>query len=106
MKWPDNGMKICSRVTGVGIAMTPGILRKIFDDKSATRITDYVNEYILRDKIKFELVFKETRLEFLDVKVHLNIGYLVPEIYFKETDSHEYLNPNSVHPPSVVKNNQ
>ena len=77
-----------------------------FDDKNATRITDYLNENILRDKIKFELVFKETGLEFLDVKVHLNIGYLVPEIYFTETDSHEYLNPNSVHPPSVVKNNQ
>ena len=67
--------------------------------------TDHLNENILRDKIKFELVSKGTRLEFLDVKVHLNNGYLVPEIHSKETDSHEYLNPDSVHPPAVVKNN-
>ena len=59
----------------------------------------------LRDRIKFELVSKGTGLEFLDVKVHLNNGYLVPEIHSKETDLHEYLNPDSVHPPSVVKNN-
>ena len=32
-------------------------------------------------------------------------GYLIPEIYSKETDSHEYLNPNSTHPLSVTKNN-
>ena len=56
---------------------------------------------LMRDKIKFELVSKGTGLEFLGVKVHLNNGYLVPEIHSKETDSHEYLNPDSVHPPSV-----
>ena len=59
----------------------------------------------LEIKSNFELVFKGTGLEFLDVKVHLNNGYLVAEIHSKETDSHEYLNPDSVHPPSVVKNN-
>ena len=75
------------------------------DDESAKRFTDHLIESILRDKIKFELASKRTGLEFLDAKVHLNNGYLVPEIYSKETDSHEYLNPNSVHPPSVVKNN-
>ena len=62
--------------------------------------TNYLNETILKDKIKFEPVTKETGLEFLDVKVHLKNCYLIPEIYSKETDSHEYLNPNSAHPLS------
>ena len=30
---------------------------------------------------------------------------MIPEIYSKGTDSHEYLNPNSTHPLSVTKNN-
>ena len=46
-----------------------------------------MNKDKLKDKIKFELVSKETRLEFLDGKVHLDNGYLVPEIYSKEADS-------------------
>ena len=76
------------------------------EDESAKWFMDHLNENILRDKIKFELVSKRTGLEFLDVKMHLNNGYLVPEIYSKETTaSHEYLNPNSVHPPLVVRNN-
>ena len=58
---------------------------------------------MLKDKIKFEPITKEIGLEFLDVKVHLKNGYLIPEIYSKETDSHEYLNPNSAHPLSVTK---
>ena len=29
---------------------------------------------------------------FLDVRVHLRGGYLIPEIHSKPTDSHEYLN--------------
>ena len=39
------------------------------------------------------------------VSDYLNNGYLVPEIHSEETDSHEYLNPDPAHPPSVVKNN-
>ena len=67
--------------------------------------TDHLNETILKDKIKFEPVIKETGLEFLDLKVHLKNGYLIPEINSNETDSHEYLNPNSIHPLSVTKSN-
>ena len=43
------------------------------DDENAKRFTDHLNENILRDKIKFELVSKGTALEFLDVKVRLMI---------------------------------
>ena len=67
--------------------------------------TDHLNETIRKDKIKFEPVTKETGLEFLHVNVHLKNGYLIPEICSKETDSHEFLNPNSAHPLSVTKNN-
>ena len=35
----------------------------------------------------------------------LREGYLITEIYSKATDSHEYLNPNSCHPPSVANSN-
>ena len=44
-------------------------------------------------------------LVFLDTKVHLREGYLIPEVYSKPTDSHEYLHPKSCHPSQVAKNN-
>ena len=44
-------------------------------------------------------------LVFLDTKVHLREGYLIPEIFSKPTDSYEYLHPKSCHPPQVAKNN-
>ena len=47
---------------------------------------------------------KESGIEFLDVKVHLRNGYLTPEIYSKERDSHEYLHPTSAYPPTVSRN--
>ena len=50
-------------------------------------------------------VVKESGLVFLDVTVHLRNGYLTPEIYSKETDSHEYLHPTSAHQPAVSRNN-
>ena len=37
--------------------------------------------------------------------MHLRNGYLTPEIYSKETDSHEYLHPASAHLPTVSTNN-
>ena len=80
-------------------------IEEVCDDHMVKNFTNYLNETILKDKIKFEPVTKDTGLEFLDVKVHLKNGYLIPEIYSKETDSHEYLNPNSAHPLSVTKNN-
>ena len=44
-------------------------------------------------------------LDFLEVRVHLRGGYLIPEIHSKSTDSHEYLNRLLSHPPQVAKNN-
>ena len=69
-----------------------------------TEFTEYMNAKVLKDKIKFTLEHSETELVFLDTKVHLKNGFLIPEIYSKPTDSHEYLNPKSSHPLNVVKN--
>ena len=73
-------------------------IEEVCDYHMVKNFTNYLNETILKDKIKFEPVTKETGSGFLDVKVHLKNGYLIPEIYSKETDSHKYLNANSAHP--------
>ena len=75
------------------------------DENQIYQFTEYLNDAVLKDKIRFQPVVKESGLEFLDVKVHLRNGYLTPEIYSKETDSHEYLHPTSAHPPTVSGNN-
>ena len=67
--------------------------------------TRYLNKTVLPGKVKFEPEYSEKYLDFLDVRVHLRGGYLIPEIHSKPTDSHEYLNPLSSHPPQVAKNN-
>ena len=67
--------------------------------------TDYLNQNVLKDKIVFEMENSRENLPFLDVNIRLKEGYLIPEIYSKPTDSHEYLNPASCHPPSVTNNN-
>ena len=67
--------------------------------------TKYLNKTVLPGKIKFEPEYNEKYLDFLDVRVHLRGGYLIPEIHSKPTDLHEYLNPVSSDPPQVAKNN-
>ena len=67
--------------------------------------TDYLNQNVLKDKTVFKMENSRENLPFLDVNIRLKEGYLIPEIYFKPTDSHEYLNPASCHPPSVTNNN-
>ena len=74
------------------------------DEKDLVQFTEYMNAKVLKDKIKFALEHSETELVFLDTKMHLKNGFSIPEIYSKPTDSHEYVNPKSSHPPNVVKN--
>ena len=73
------------------------------NEKDLVQFTEYMNVKVLKDKIKFTLEHSETELVFLDTKVHLKNGFLIPEIYLKPTDSHEYLDPKSSHPLNVVK---
>ena len=74
--------------------------------KELEEFTDYLNENVLPEKIVFEMENSREKLSFLDVNIGLREGYLITEIYPKPTDSHQYLNPKSCHPPSVANNNQ
>ena len=67
--------------------------------------TDYLNQNVLKDKIVFEMVNSRENLPFLDVNIRLKEGCLIPQIYCRPTESHEYLNPASCHQPSVTNNN-
>ena len=73
--------------------------------KELEEFTDYLNENVLPGKIVLEMENSREKLSFLDVNIGLREGYLITKIYSKTTDSHEYLNPKSCHPPSVANNN-
>ena len=74
------------------------------EGEQLVEFTRYLNSEVLRDDIKFTVESSGSQLVFLDTKVHLKEGFLVPEIYSKPMDSHEYLNPTSAHPfPASVK---
>ena len=66
--------------------------------------TDYLNKNVLKGRIVFELEPPGTELNFLDVKVRIVDGYLVPEIYSKSTDAHQYLHATSAHPAHWIRN--
>ena len=76
-----------------------------WDSQKVKEFTKYLNESVLKDKIKFEEESSGHELVFMDTKVHLTDGYLVPEIYSRPTDAHEYLSPDSAHPPMVTNGN-
>ena len=66
--------------------------------------TDYLNNNVLKGKTVFELEPPGTELNFLDVKVRITDGYLVPEIYSKPTNAHQLLHATSAHPAHCVRN--
>ena len=49
------------------------------NEKDLVQFTEYMNAKVLKDKIKFTLEHGETELVFLDTKVHLKNGFLIPE---------------------------
>ena len=59
----------------------------------------------MKDQIEFEDESNEYELVFLDTKLHFIDEYLVPEIYSKPMDSHEYFNPDSAHASMVAHGN-
>ena len=63
--------------------------------------TKYLNNTVLPGKIKFEPEYSEKHLDFRDVRVHLRC----PRNSLETNNLHEYLNPLSLHPPQVAKNN-
>ena len=58
---------------------------------------------MLDNKIRFEEKTSNSELEFLDVKVCLKDGYLMPKIYAKPTDVHRYLGPSYCRPKKVTR---
>ena len=74
-----------------GVSFIPGDWKRYRNDtwdieenvneKDLVRFTEYMNAKVLKDKIKFTLEHIETELVFLDTKVHLKNGFLIPEMY-------------------------
>ena len=75
-------------------------------------IIDWMNDNIYPNKIKFEMKCNKKELIFLDTKVTVGQGkgnnaknkvYLIPTMYSKKTDIHQYLQPSSCHSPNITK---
>ena len=96
---------ICTPVIENVTGMMGWNIEEDCDENQIYQFTEYLNDAVLKDKIRFQPVVKESGLEFLDVKVDLRNDYLTLEIYSKETDSHEYLHPTSAHQSTVSGNN-
>ena len=71
--------------------------------ENVDRFTKHIIENVLKNKIRFEEKTSDSELDFLDVKVCLKDGYLMPKIYAKPTDAHMYLDPSSCHPKKVTR---
>jgi|688.fasta_scaffold45346_3 hypothetical protein len=63
---------------------------------------DYLNT--LHPSIKFTLSFGK-QVQFLDLTINLTEwGSIHTETFYKPTDTFQYLNANSCHPPSIIQN--
>ena len=58
----------------------------------------------MKSNIQFEVNVSCTSVNFLDVVVTNEKGYLQTSLYSKPTDAHLYLNASSCHPSHVIKN--
>ena len=58
----------------------------------------------MNSKLKYEVHHSNDQVNFLDVTVKVDNGFLSTTVYSKPTDSHVYLNVNSCHPEHVIKN--
>ena len=78
-------------------------INELITDEEIKQFTTYFNINVHEDKIIFEEEIRRGGLAFLDTKVKMEEGYLVPEIYSKPIDSHKYLNPSTEHPEHVTR---
>ena len=58
----------------------------------------------LEPSIQYETKYSQCELEFLDLKVLLNDGKISLDIYYKNTDTHQYVPFNSCHPRHTKTN--
>ena len=74
-------------------------------------VTNWMNENIYQDKIKFTANYDREKMVFLDTELTLREAtvnnergfYLIPQMYSKDTDTHQYLHPSSCHSPHIAK---
>jgi hypothetical protein len=55
----------------------------------------------IHPSIQVDLRFSSNKIEFLDVSVSFEKGYLITDVYSKPADKHMYLNRSSSHPEST-----
>ena len=69
--------------------------------------TNWMNDNIVKNKIKFTMECSQNEMVFLDTKIIATPisekqVVITTDIYSKKTDTHQYLNPNSCHPKSQI----
>ena len=55
----------------------------------------------VHSNIEVDLRFSEAKIDFLDVTISIENGFLTTDLYAKPTDKHMYLNRNSSHPETT-----
>ena len=82
-------------------------------EKEQEEVTKWMNENIYKDKIVFKTESIGEEITFLDIKVNVvkdnkvddeDRFLLVPSMYSKKTDTHQYLSPKSFHPKHIAEN--
>ena len=74
--------------------------------------TAWMNNNIYKHKIKFTADYDDKKIDFLDTRIKVEeaqIGntsglFLVPRMYSKSTDMHQYLHPSSCHASHIANN--
>ena len=69
--------------------------------------TNWMNDDIVKNKIKFTMECSQNEMVFLDTKIIATTisekqVVITTNIYSKKADTHQYLNPNSCHPKSQI----
>ena len=81
-------------------------------EKEQQEITGWMNSNIYQNKIKFniesigeEIIFLDTKVKVVEVQKEGEQRFiLAPSMYSKDTDTHQYLSPESCHPIHIMKN--
>ena len=70
--------------------------------QSLLKFTDWLNS--LSNSIKFTVKYSEVQLEVLDTRLFIVNRCIESKVYFKPTDGHVYLLPQSSHHQSLYRN--
>ena len=82
-------------------------------DEEQKELTNWMNDNICKDRIKFKIEEMGPDVKFLDTRLRMikderyvdEDKYIIaPSMYSKDTDTHQYLSPKSCHPVHITKN--